>query len=74
MKAVRSDWRITFFRSGSVHPDVRKTKTGRTPDASKATKRGMKGSKISKETICFIMWSSQLIPERIPKRDERGKL
>jgi hypothetical protein len=52
-KAVRVDCRTTLLRSGCSISEVSETKIGRIPKGSKATKRGTKGTKISKEVICF---------------------
>jgi hypothetical protein len=67
-KAVRVDCRITLLRSDCFISEVNETKMGRTPKASKATKRGMKGRKISKEVSCVKMPSSQ--PIKIEYRKE----
>jgi hypothetical protein len=52
-KAVRIDCHTTFLLSEGVLSTVRETKTGRIPRASKATKNGIKGKKISRDMIDF---------------------
>jgi hypothetical protein len=70
-KAVRVDWRITLLRSDFSISEVNEKKMGRTPKASKATKRGMKGRKISKDVICFKRLSSR--PMKIIYKKERNE-
>jgi hypothetical protein len=52
-KAVRTDCPITLLRSECPISTVSERKIGRIPKVSNATKRGIKGRRISTEVSCF---------------------